>query len=123
MSDGDLTESSDSEMAFFRQAAEDRRVSEKLQTIRLARDKAQRSGQLLGYFSMVWAALSVIGALIMMFQSECKSGYSYGSCDGDVTYPYVTWAIVSLFANLFLALSAYTIGSYVEARMKAALNE
>lgn len=121
MSDGDLTESTKSESDAFRQYAEERKLKEEREALKLVRLKAQRSGRILGYWAIGWAVLAAIGSVVMMFQEECEAGYSYGSCDGDVTYPYVTWAIASLFLNLVVALSLHTIGSYVEARMTAEL--
>jgi len=85
--------------------------------------RAHASGRYLARLSLSWGILSVIGAIIMMFQTHCEDGYSYGSCDGDLTHPYVNWAIVSLLANLIIASFMYTVGTYIEARMAQELNK
>ena len=85
--------------------------------------RAHASGRYLSRLSLSWGILSIIGAIIMMFQTHCEDGYSYGSCDGDLTHPYVNWAIVSLLANLIIASFMYTVGTYIEARMAQELNK
>jgi|688.fasta_scaffold549991_2 hypothetical protein len=86
--------------------------------------RAHASGRYLSRLSLSWGILSVIGAIIMMFQTECEDySESYSYCRVDVTHPYVNWAIVSLLANLIIASFMYTIGTYIEARMAQELNK
>lgn len=79
--------------------------------------RARAAGRYLANLAVAWGLLSILGALIMMLQTRCDEGYSYGSCDGDLTHPYVAWAIASLLANLIVASFMYAIGTYIEARM------
>jgi len=86
--------------------------------------RAHASGRYLSRLSLSWGILSIIGAIIMMFQKDCSELSTYGTyCLVDETHPYVTWAIVSLLANLIIASFMYTIGSYIEARMAQELNK
>ncbi|MCE2817621.1 MAG: hypothetical protein LW686_03080 [Ilumatobacteraceae bacterium] len=81
-------------------------------------ERARRSGKYLARLGISWGILSVIGAIIIAFQSDCEdysSAYDY--CRVDETYPYVGWAIGSIFANIVIASLLYAIGSYIEARM------
>ena len=85
--------------------------------------RAHASGRYLSRLALTWGALSSIGAIIMMYQTHCEDGYSYGSCDTLFTHPYFRWAIVSLLANLIIASFMYTVGTYIEARMAQELNK
>jgi len=82
------------------------------------RERARKSGKYLARLGISWGILSIIGAIIIAFQSDCEDYSStYDYCRGDETYPYVDWAIGSLFVNLIVASFLYAIGSYIEARM------
>ena len=85
--------------------------------------RAHASGRFLSRLSLTWGVLSSIGAIIMMYQTHCKDGYSYGSCYAPFTHPYFQWAVVSLIANLIIASFMYTVGTYIEARMAQELNK
>ena len=86
--------------------------------------RAHASGRYLSGLSLAWGALSSIGAIIMMLQTNCRD-YSeeYSKCYVDVTYPYFQWAVVSLLANLIIASFMFTVGTYIEARMAQELNK
>jgi len=86
--------------------------------------RARASGRYLSRLSLTWGVLSSIGAIIMMYQTECRDySVEYSKCYVDVTYPYLQWAVVSLLANLIIASFMYTVGTYIEARMAQELNK
>ena len=83
--------------------------------------RARAAGRYLARLATVWGVLSIIGAIILMFQRNCLDE-SYGEC-WEYEYPFVTWAIVSLLANLIVASFMYSVGTYIEAKMSRDITE
>ncbi len=80
-------------------------------------NRARIAGQNLSRLASVWAALSILGAIIMLFIKECADTSDYGCLEYE--RPYVIWAIVSLLANLMVASLMRAIGTYIEAKMSS----
>jgi hypothetical protein len=81
------------------------------------RERARKSGRYLARLAMSWGILSIIGAIIIAFQSTCIDRSEYSDTCYENSYPNVDWAIGSIFVNLIVASFLYAIGSYIEARM------
>jgi hypothetical protein len=80
-------------------------------------DRARRSGKYLARLGISWGILSIIGAIIIGFQSTCTDRSEYSDTCYEKVYPNVDWAIGSIFINIVVASFLYAIGSYIEARM------
>jgi hypothetical protein len=74
------------------------------------------AGRLLARLAAVWAVLSIIGAVIMLFLRTCTDEGNWGSCY-EYEHPYVVWAIVSLLINLLVSSFLYACGTFIEARL------
>ena len=79
--------------------------------------RARASGRYLARLSLVWGVLSLIGAVIMMFQRNCVDRSDWSDSCYSYEYPFVTWGLVSLLVNLMVSSFFYTFGTYVEARV------
>jgi hypothetical protein len=64
-----------------------------------------------------WGILSIIGAIIIAFQSSCSEVSEYTDSCLEKTYPNVDWAVGSIFVNVIVASFLYAVGTYIEARM------
>ena len=84
--------------------------------------RARAAGRYLARLATVWGILSVIGAVIMMFVRSCIDQGDWGTCY-EYEHPFVTWAIVSLLANLIIASFMYSVGTYIEAKMSRDITE
>jgi len=78
-------------------------------------NRARIAGQNLSRLDSVWAALSILGAIIMILIKECADTSDYGRLEYE--RPYAIWAIVSLLANLMVTSLMRAIGTYIEAKM------
>ena len=84
--------------------------------------RARASGRYLARLSLVWGVLSIIGAVIMMFQRNCVERSEWSDSCYSYEYPFVTWGLVSLLVNLMVSSFFFTVGTYVEARVSQQTN-
>ena len=84
--------------------------------------RARAAGRYLAWLATVWGVLSIIGAVILMFVRNCIDQSDWGTCY-EYEHPFVTWAIVSLLANLIVSSFMYAVGTYIEAKMSKALSD
>ena len=84
--------------------------------------KARASGRYLARLSLVWCILSVIGAVIVMFQRNCVELSDWSDTCYSYEYPFVVWGLFSLLVNLMISSFFYTVGTYVEARISQGSN-
>lgn len=81
------------------------------------RERARNSGKYLAGLGISWGILSIIGAIIIAFQSSCSEVSEYSDSCLEKTYPNVDWAVGSIFVNVIVASFLYAVGTYIEARM------
>jgi|LakMenEpi03Aug12_release.lakeMendotaPanAssembly.Ray.scaffolds.fasta_scaffold1735441_1 hypothetical protein len=85
--------------------------------------RARAAGRYLARLATAWGILSIIGAVIMMFVRTCIDQSDWSDTCYEYEHPFVTWAIVSLLANLIVSSFMYAVGTYIEAKMSKALSD
>jgi O-antigen ligase len=85
---------------------------------RSSKRRAWLSGTFLAILALVWVVLSFIFAIRWALTKVCAQ-YStfHGRCIEE-SNPYVEWAITGLLVNLMIAVLLFSIGTYVQARMR-----